>query len=63
MFEAAAKNKEKCTYSSPYYTYTVSTSDKKNIQVGPVYDGPFTAGYCCENTNKDSLEYKQTTGV
>lgn len=51
MFEAAVKNKEKCTYSSPYYTSC--TSDGK----------PYTAGYCCENTNKDSLDYKQTTGI
>jgi hypothetical protein len=24
-------------------------------------DGPFTTGCCCENTSKDSLNYRQTT--
>lgn len=42
-------------------SYTINTSGEKTIQAEPIGDGPFTVGYCCENTNKDSLNYKQTT--
>lgn len=46
------------------FTTTTTTSDGgKTIQAKPVGDGPFTVGCCCENTNKDSLNYKQTTGI
>lgn len=51
-------SKRNITYSSPYTSYTISTSGEKIIQAKPVYDGPFTVGCRCENTNKDSLEYK-----
>lgn len=57
--ESAQQEKKDITYSSPYYTYTVNTgSGEKTIQAKPVGDGPFTIGCCCENTNKDSLNYK-----
>ncbi|MDT3388208.1 MAG: hypothetical protein LIR46_10685 [Bacteroidota bacterium] len=42
-------------------TYTTSTGGEKTIQAESVGNGPFTVGCCCENTNKDSLNYKQTT--
>lgn len=62
--EGAQQEKKDVTYSSPYYTYTVNTgSGEKTIQAKPVGDETFTIGYCCENTNKDSLNYKQTTGI
>lgn len=41
-------------------TTTTSSDEEKTIQVKPMDDGLFTAGCCCENTNKDSLNYKQT---
>lgn len=64
MFKAAQKNREKYTYSSPYMTYTVNTSGEKTIQAEPAGDGPFTVGgCCCENVDKDSLDYKQTVGM
>lgn len=53
---------DKFTYSSPYTSYTISTNGEKTIQAEPAGDGPFTAG-CCENINKDSLNYKQTTEI
>lgn len=40
---------------------TVISNEEKIIQAKPMGDGPFTVGCCCENTNKDSLDYKQTT--
>lgn len=49
------------TYSSPYICTTVNTIGEKTIQAEPAGDGPFIVGCCCENTNKDSLNYKQTT--
>ena len=62
--ESAKQEKKDVTYSSPYYTYTVNTGgSEKTIQAKPAGDGPFTIGCCCENTNKDSLDYKQTTGI
>lgn len=64
IFKAAAKQEKKdVTYSSPYICTTVNTSGEKTIQAKPMSDGPFTVGCCCENTNKDSLNYKQTTGI
>ena len=54
---------DKFTYSSPYTSYTINTGGEKTIQAEPVGDGPFTVGCCCENTNKDSLNYKQITGI
>ena len=51
------------THSSPYTSYTISTNGEKTVQAKPMGDGPFTIGCCCEITNKDSLNYKQTTGV
>lgn len=63
MFKAAQKNREKYAYSSPYMSYTVSTKGEKTIQAEPAGDGPFTVECCCENTNKDSLDYKQTVGM
>lgn len=59
--ESAQQEKKDVTYSSPYYTYTVNTGGEKTIQAKPIGNGPFTTGCCCENTNKDSLDYKQTT--
>ena len=47
MFKAAQKNREKYAHISPYM---------------PNINNPFTE-CCCENTNKDSLNYKQTTGI
>ena len=62
IFKAAAKQEIKdVKYNSPYMSYTISTIGEETIQAKPVGDGPFTAGCCCENTNKDSLNYKQTT--
>lgn len=63
LFESARQEKKNVTYSSPYICTTVNTSGEKTIQAEPVGDGPFTVGCCCENTNKDSLNYKQTTGI
>lgn len=64
IFKAAAKQEKKdVTYNSPYMSYTISTSGEETIQAKPMGDGPFTVGCCCENTNKDSLNYKQTTGI
>lgn len=61
--ESAQQEKKDVTYSSPYICTTVNTSGEKTIQAKPAGDGPFTVGCCCENTNKDSLNYKQTTGI
>lgn len=63
LAESIQQEKKNVTYSSPYYTYTVNTNGEKIIQAKPASDGPFTAGCCCEDTNKDSLDYKQTTGI
>lgn len=59
--ESAKQEKKDVTYSSPYICTTVNTIGEKTIQAEPVGNGPFTVGCCCENTNKDSLDYKQTT--
>lgn len=62
MFKAAEKNKEKYTYSSPYTSYTISTGGEKTIQAKSAGDRfSTTVGCYCENTSKDSLNYKQTT--
>lgn len=63
MFKAAQKNKEKYTYSSPYTSYTISTSGEKIIQAKPAGDGPFTAGCCCDSVYKDDLDYKRSVGM
>lgn len=54
---------DKFTHSSPYMSYTISTNGEKTIQAKPAGDGPFTIGCWCENTNKDSLNYKQVTEI
>lgn len=45
------------------FTTTTTTNEGETIQRKPfISNGPFSVGgCCCENTNKDSLEYKQTT--
>lgn len=58
--DAIRQEKEKRS-SSPYTTYTINSGGEKTIQAEPMGDGPFTIGCCCENTSKDSLNYKQTT--
>ena len=46
------------------FTTTTTTSDgEKTIQAKPMGNGPFTIGNCCENANKDDLDYKQTVGM
>lgn len=47
----AIKQEKEKRNSSSYTTYTTNTSN----------NGLFTAGCCCENTSKDSLNYRQTT--
>jgi hypothetical protein len=61
--ESAKQEKKDITYSSPYTSYTINTGGETTIKAEPAGDGPFTMGCCCENTNKDSLDYKQTTGI
>lgn len=65
VFKTAAKQEKKdFTYGSPYMTYTINTGGEKTIQARFAGDRfSTTVGCCCENTNKDSLEYKQTTGM
>lgn len=50
-------------YGFSYMSHTINTNGEKSIQIKSVGDGPFTAECCCENTNKDSLNYKQITRI
>lgn len=58
--DAIKQEKEKRN-SSSYTTYTINSGGEKTVQANPVGDGPFTVGCCCENSSKDSLNYRQTT--
>ena len=58
ILKSAIQEKKNVTYSSPYMSYIVNTNGEKSIQVKSAGDGFFTAECCCENINKDGLNYK-----
>lgn len=58
ILKSAIQEKKNVMYSSPYMLYIINTNGKKSIQVKSAGDELFIAEYCCENINKDSLNYK-----
>ena len=59
------KNNEKLKEEASWYQefwLAMFKAAQKNREKCAVYS-PFAMECCCENTNKDSLGYKQTTGI